>query len=144
MQQTYSQETLDLLLKAIKGDRSVFDRLINIEKCPELAAFCSAIKGDESAAMWLKARVSRDWWLLVGAINDDELALETLKRKENKFEVSFVLACQGRNEGKYWLEKNGYSNFVPICQAIEDLGKSRNGLLRAIYKPDTRFYGSRN
>ncbi|MCL2417333.1 MAG: hypothetical protein FWD02_05305 [Bacteroidales bacterium] len=140
---TYSQETLDLLLNAIKGDKNAFDRLINVEKCPELAAFSNAIKGDESAAMWLKARVGRDWWLFVNAINDDESALKEFQHRENKFEVSFVLACQGRNEGKYWLEKNGYSNFLPICKAIEDLGRSRNGLLRAIYKPDTRFYGSR-
>ncbi|MCL2414393.1 MAG: hypothetical protein FWC94_03980 [Bacteroidales bacterium] len=141
---TYSQEILDLLLKAIKGDKDAFDRLINTEKCPELAAFCNAVKGDKNAEMWLKARVGRDWWLLVNAIDDDESALKELQHRENKFEVSFVLACQGRNEGKYWLEKNGYSNLLPICAAIEDLGSNRKGLLRAIYKPDTRFYGSRN
>ena len=132
---TYSQETLDFLLKAIKGNKDAFDRLINIEKRPELAAFCNAIRGDKSAAIWLKARVGIDWWLLVNAVNGNDSALEALRQKENKFEISFVLACQDRNEGKYWLEKNGYANFLPICEAIKKLQEERNSLLRGIRRP---------
>jgi len=54
-----------------------------------------------------------------------------------------VLACQDRIEGKYWLDKNGYATFLPICKAIEELGREKKGLLRAIYKPNLNFYGNR-
>ena len=143
MLQNYPQEILDLLLKAIKGDRTAFHQLLSTEECSELAAFCSVINGDYNAGMWLKARAGIDWWVFVNAINDDETALKVLQHKDDKFDVCFVLACQDRIEGKYWLDKNGYAALLPICKAIEEIGRNKKGLLRAIYKPNLNFYGGR-
>jgi hypothetical protein len=120
MLQNYSQETLDIFLSAVKGNRKAFKTLMETEKRPELAAFSNAIKGDEHAEMWLKARGGIDWWLMCKALNYNENALQKLQHKDNKFNVSFVLACQNRIEGKYWLAQNGYSHFFPICEAIAE------------------------
>ena len=134
MLQNYSQETLDVFSDAIKGYRKAFKALMTTEKHPELAAFWSAIKGDEQAAMLLKARVSRDWWLMSKAINHDENALKVLQQKDDKFDVSFVLACQDRVEGKYWLAQNGHSRFLPICEAVVEAMK-KLAWEEIVYKP---------
>ena len=126
MLHTYSQDILDLFKSALKGDKKAFNALMTTEKCPELAAFSNAIKGDEHAGMWLKARGSKDLQLICRALNDDKLALKLLKLDENKFSVSFVLACQNRVEGKYWLSKNDYSHFLPICETIAETMKTKD------------------
>jgi hypothetical protein len=99
------------------------------EKRPELAAFSNAIKGDEKAEMWLKARTGRDWWLMVRTLDYDKNAFLALQQNEDKFNVSFVLACQNRTEGKYWLAQNGYSRFFPVCEAIAKAVKTRDKIM---------------
>ena len=126
MLRNYPQETLDVFLKAIKGNRKAFKDLMTTEKRPELAAFSNAIKGDEKAEMWLKARVGMDWWLMCRALDYDEIALQKLQEKEDKFPISFVLACQNRVEGKYWLTHNNYSHFLPICKVIAEAVNTRD------------------
>jgi hypothetical protein len=117
MLQNYPQDILDLFLNAIKGNQKAFKSLMKTN--PELAAFSDAIiKGSEQAEMWLKARVGMDWWLMCRALDHDKIALKKLQEKDSKFDVSFVLACHNRVEGKYWLAKNGYERFFPICEAI--------------------------
>jgi hypothetical protein len=118
MLRTCEQDTLDLLIEAIKGDRRAFDTLMKVKKRPELAAFSNAIKGDEQAEIWLMARGGEDLQLVCKALNDDELAFKLLQSRESKFEISFVLACQKRIEGKFWLTKNNYSHFLPLCEAV--------------------------
>ena len=120
MLRNYSQDILDLFKSAVEGNRKAFKRLMTTEKHPELAAFSNAIKGDESAEMWLKARCSADWWLVCRALDYDDPAFKQLQNKEDKFCVCFVLACQNRIEGKYWLAHNDYSRFLPICETIAD------------------------
>ena len=120
MLHTYPQDTLDLFTRTIKGDRRAFKTLMTTEKRPELAAFSNAIKGDTKAEMWLKARGSEDLQLTCRALNGDELAFKLLQNKEDKFGISFVLACQKRMEGKVWLAKNGYAHFLPICEVITE------------------------
>ncbi|MDR1951811.1 MAG: hypothetical protein LBP96_06250 [Bacteroidales bacterium] len=120
MLRTYSQDILDIFRSAIKGNRKAFKALMTTEKCPELAAFSNAIKGDEKAEMWLRVRGGADWWLMCKALEHDEPAFKQLQDKEDKFDLSFVLACQNRIEGRYWLAKNDYSRFLPICEAIVD------------------------
>ncbi|MDR0438337.1 MAG: hypothetical protein LBH22_08580 [Bacteroidales bacterium] len=122
MLRDYSQYILDLFKSAVKGDRKAFKALMTTEKHPELAAFSNAIKGDEKAEVWLRARGFGDWWLMCRALDYDESALKQLQSKDDKFDVSFVLACQNRIEGKYWLvhNENDYSRFLPICQAIAE------------------------
>jgi uncharacterized protein YjgD (DUF1641 family) len=126
MLQNYSQEVLDIFLNAIKGDKKAFKALMTTEKRPELAALLSAIKGDETAEMWLKARVSLNWWLVCRALDYDENALKKLQQNDDMFYMSFVLACQNRIEGKYWLKKNGYERFFPICEAIAEVVNTRD------------------
>ena len=120
MLRDYPQNILDLFLSAIKGDRKAFKTLMTTEKRPELAAFSNAIKGDEKAEMWLKARVGVDWWLMCRALDYDEIAPKKLQENDDKFYLSFVLACQNRLEGKYWMAQNGYSHLFPICEAIAE------------------------
>jgi hypothetical protein len=126
MLRAYSQDTLDLFQTAIKGNRKAFKTLMTTDKHPELAAFSNAIKGDEKAAMWLKARGGGDWWLMCKALDYNAVAAKQLQNKDDKFDFSFVLACQGRIEGKYWLSKGGYSRLLPICEAIAEAINTRD------------------
>ncbi len=120
MLRTYSQTILDTFKSAIKGNRKAFQSLLTTEKRPELAAFSNAIKGDKQAEVWLKARGSAELGLICRALDYDDSAMAQLKYSDDKFDISFVLACQNRIEGKYWLTQNGYSHFFPICEAIAD------------------------
>ena len=120
MLRTYSQDTLDLFKRAIKGDRRAFKALMTTDKHPELAAFSNAIKGDEKAEVWLRVRGGEDLQLMSRALNGDDLAFKLLQTKEDKFNISFVLTCQNRIEGRYWLTKNDYSHFLPLCEIIAD------------------------
>jgi hypothetical protein len=125
MLRNYSQDTLDLFESAVKGDRKAFKALMTTEKHPELAAFSNAIRGDESAEAWLRARGGRDLWLICRALDDDEFAFKQLQDKEDKFCLSFMLACQNRIEGKYWLTQNDCSRFLPICETIKSTMNSK-------------------
>ena len=125
MLHTYPQNILDTFQAAIRGNKKAFRTLMD-EKYPELAAFSNAIKGDENAEMWLKARGRGDWWLIFRALNNDKIAFKQLQEKEDKFTISFVLACQDRIEGKYWLTKNEYTQFLPICEAVVSMVDTAN------------------
>jgi hypothetical protein len=118
MFRNYPQNILDLFARAINGNEKAFKALMTTEKRPELAAFSNAIRGDEKAEIWLKARVGLDWWLMCKALHNDEVAFKKKKQKEDKFDVCFVLACRKQIEGKYWLSDNNYSHFLPICKAV--------------------------
>jgi len=133
MLQNYPQEVLDAFLGAIQGEGKAFDALMTTLKCPELAALSNGINDDVEAQMWLKVRVGMDWWLLCMAINYDESAIKKLQEKKGKFDISFVLACHNRIEGKYWLAQHGYSHFLPICEAIIETMKKR-GWEQMLYK----------
>jgi hypothetical protein len=90
------------------------------EKHPELAAFSNALKGDKEAEVWLTARGGAELACICKALNNDNLAFQELQRKGDKFDISFVLACQNRIEGKYWLSQNNYRHFFPICETIAE------------------------
>jgi len=123
MLRTYSQDLLDLFVKSVKGDKKAFTALLTTEKHPELAALSNAIRGDEQAVMWLRAR-AKDLWVLFEAMDHNEPALKKLQMQEDKFDISFVLACRDRIEGKVWLEKNNYTQFLPICETIASMLKT--------------------
>ncbi len=105
MLRNYSSDTLDLFKSAINGNRKAFRSLMTTEKRPELAAFSNAIKGDEKARMWLLARCPKVFVTMIDALDYNDVAMKVLQNDEDKFSVSFVLACQDRIEGKYWLKK---------------------------------------
>jgi hypothetical protein len=117
MLRNYSQETLDLFASAVKGNRKAFQALMTTEKRPELAAFSNAIRGDKNAVMWLRARAT-ELWVIYEALDSNQLAIKKLQQKDDKFDISFVLACRNRMEGKYWLSENNYRHFLPVCEAI--------------------------
>ncbi len=120
MLRNYSSDTLDLFKSAINGNRKAFRSLMTTEKRPELAAFSNAIKGDEKARMWLLARCPKVFVTMIDALDYNDVAMKVLQNDEDKFSVSFVLACQDRIEGKYWLKKNHYEHLFPICEAVKD------------------------
>ena len=118
MFRTYSQDILDLFKSAVNGNRKAFKSLMTTEKHPELAAFSNALRGDEKAEMWIVARGGAELTLIMKAIDHDEIAFNQLQHRDDKFDISFVLACQNRVEGIHWLTVNEYSQFLPICRAI--------------------------
>ena len=134
MLRNYPQNILDLFSEALQGDEKAFKALMTTEKCPELAAFSSAINGDEKAEIFLRARVGVDWWLMCKAIENNENAMKQFQQRNDKFYVSFALACQDRIEGIHWLEVNNYANFLPICQCIVNAIKRKNSDLSWLYK----------
>jgi len=117
MLRNYSQDILDLFVRAVKGNKVAFQTLMTTEKCPELAAFSNAIRGDVDAVMWLRAK-AKELWLMYVALDKNEPAFKKLQQKDDKFDICFVLACRNSIAGKHWLSEQNYAHFLPVCEAI--------------------------
>lgn len=112
----YSLKKIQLLTKALKGDKQVFTRLM--KEAPEYAALGSALVGNAAAMNWLLLH-HKIFALFVDSVHDNKSATQMLL-KERHFELAAVSNMLNEDEeAELWLEKHNLKDYIDFAYAIQ-------------------------
>jgi hypothetical protein len=112
----YSLKKIQLLTKALTGDKKLFERLM--KEAPEYAAMGSALVGNTVAMNWLMKH-NKTLAVFVEAVDGNKTAVQILI-KEKEFELAAVANMLNEDEdAELWLEKHNLKDYINFAVAIQ-------------------------
>ena len=112
----YSLKKIELLTKALKGDKEIFSLLM--KESPEYAALGSALVGNSAAMNWLLLH-HKTFAVFVDSVHDNKSAFQILL-KEKQFELAAVSNMLNEDEeAELWLEKHNLKPYIDFAVAIQ-------------------------
>jgi len=112
----YSLKKIELLTKALRGDKKILTRLM--KESPEYAALGAALVGSTAAMQWL-LKNHKLFAAFVDSVHDNKTALQTLL-KERHFELAAVSNMLNEDEeAELWLEKHNLKLYIDFAVAIQ-------------------------
>ncbi len=125
-QKEYSAEAILALSAAIERNENAFDWLTQNEQ-KELAALAEVILFSKNEAMeWLKNNHFNNVVSFVGALNEDEDAINYLMMNDGKAWAATAEVVNGSDNAQEWLERF-FPHFEKLADAIIAIPPRRRG-----------------
>ena len=112
----YSLKKIQLLSKALKGDKKIFIQLR--KEAPEFAALGSALVGNAVAMNWLLQH-EKTLALFADAVDGNKTAVQMLMKEKQYKLVAVANMLNEDEEAEMWLEQHGLKDYINFAVAIQ-------------------------